>query len=497
MSSESSLGGQDRMSLTSTAGAPFAFAVELRSARPDAPSRMLRITGPLSGTDAVGTRDYPVPTISHHAYLDAFERIARDFGTRMPLNREPRPPQPFEAPYQVLLAENLAPGMLYGYGDPAVLRIEHASCGDARACYYLLVTSNDAPDSFPILRSTDLRHWQPKGYVFARGSKPRWAADGEYVSDFWAPELHRVGDEFRVYFTARERASGELAIGVAKSSRPDGPFEAADAPMLSGGVIDSHLLIDHFGQTYLFWKEDTNDVWPSRLTELLHQRHDLLRTLFATDQDLRTACLIQALWPWLRTLAPMERFFAQQVLIEAVTSRFSAFEQQLAQLRDAQQAAPASDAIGSVLQAMKTPIYAQRLAPDGLSLVGERTAVLQNDRAWEAHLIEGVWVAPAQGKYYLFYAGNDFSTADYGIGVAIADAPLGPYTKMDQPLLRSGSQWAGPGHPSVAMGLDGQPLLFLHAFFPGRMGYKEFRALLAVPIAFQADRVALRNVANV
>ena len=63
---------------------------------------------------------------------------------------------------------------------------------------------------------------------------------------------------------------------------------------------------------------------------------------------------------------------------------------------------------------------------------------------------------------------------------------------MDGPLLRSTADWSGPGHPSVADGLDGGPQLFLHAYFPGRTGYKEFRALLTVPIAFRADRVVLR-----
>jgi hypothetical protein len=38
------------------------------------------------------------------------------------------------------------------------------------------------------------------------------------------------------------------------------------------------------------------------------------------------------------------------------------------------------DAAGAVLEAMRTPIYAQKLAPDGAGLVGERAVVLENDR---------------------------------------------------------------------------------------------------------------------
>jgi hypothetical protein len=124
--------------------------------------------------------------------------------------------------------------------------------------------------------------------------------------------------------------------------------------------------------------------------------------------------------------------------------------------------------------------------------VGGRTKIIENDQPWEAHLVEGVWVTKQGGKYYLMFAGNDFSTALYGIGAAVADSPLGPYRKMDGPLLRSTAEWAGPGHPSVAAGPDGRPRMFLHAYFPGRVGYKEFRALLTLDASFGEDGLLFR-----
>jgi hypothetical protein len=92
----------------------------------------------------------------------------------------------------------------------------------------------------------------------------------------------------------------------------------------------------------------------------------------------------------------------------------------------------------------------------------------------------------------MFYAGNDFSTPAYGIGVAVADHPFGPYTKRKTPLLQSNRLWWGPGHASVAPGLDGRPQLFFHAFFPGRCGYNAFRAVLTVGLEFDGDEVRLR-----
>jgi hypothetical protein len=143
----------------------------------------------------------------------------------------------------------------------------------------------------------------------------------------------------------------------------------------------------------------------------------------------------------------------------------------------------------AILDAMSTPIRAQRIAEDGRSLLGEDKIVLCNDLDWEGHLIEGPFVTRQNGRYWLFYAGNDFATPHYGIGVAVADHVLGPYVKQGEPLLRSTSEWAAPGHASVAAGLNGDPQLFFHAFHPGTGGYNAFRALLTVGLHFDRDAV--------
>jgi arabinan endo-1,5-alpha-L-arabinosidase len=404
---------------------------------------------------------------------------------------------PSRTRYIPLLTENLSRQIRYGYGDPAVLRVPDAGPDGSGATWYLLVTSNDAPDAFPILRSRDLARWESVGFVFPEGRKPAWALDGEGRSDFWAPELHRLGSEYLVFFAARSRHDGELAIGLARSADPQGPFVAEEQPLLAGGVIDPHVLVEPDGSAYLFWKQDANDRWPGLLADLLHRHPELTADLFPDAAQQRTASLCLALWPWIRTLLPMERFLALQPLIEATTSSFTGFQQRLAGVVRPAERPEAARIVREVLEAMRTPIYGQRLAPGAASLTGAREVVLMNDREWEAHLVEGAWVVRHGGRYYMFYAGNDFTTADYGIGVAVAESPLGPYAKSELPLLRSTAEWSGPGHPSVAEGLDGRPQLFLHAFFPGRTGYKAFRALLTVPIGFEEGRVVLRDQSGV
>ena len=106
-------------------------------------------------------------------------------------------------------------------------------------------------------------------------------------------------------------------------------------------------------------------------------------------------------------------------------------------------------------------------------------------------MIEGPWVTRQQGRFWLFYAGNDFTSPAYGIGVAVSDRLFGPYTKFDEPLLRSTREWLAPGHASVAPGPDGEPQIFFHAFHPGAGGYNVFRALLTAKLRFTRERVSL------
>jgi hypothetical protein len=435
-----------------------------------------------SGTRA---KAYRLPDPGQQSYLDFLSEAASDFGLRNPCNRALFDEQPDETVLRPLLTRPVAPGILYGYGDPCVVRAEDPATG--RPVWWLTCTSNDAPDAFPILKSDDLAEWRLEGFVFPQGRTPPWALTGHDRADFWAPELHRMGDGWWVLFAAR-RPDRELAIGLAKGPSPGGPFTPEPEPLLAGDVIDPHLHVGADGRLLLFWKEDANGVWPRRLAALIAEEPDLAQALFEAEADRRTAAFSAAVWPFAAEREPMEQFFILQPLIEAVTSDYSAFAARLAdRARFHPEQAPALDA---VMAALKTRMFAQPLSADGVKLEGERQVVLENDQPWEAHLIEGAWVTQQAGRFYLFYAGNDFSTPHYAIGAAVADDPLGPWRKTG-PLLRSSLQWIGPGHPSVAPGPGGEPWLFLHAFLPGQVGYKAFRAVLGAPLRFGPDGPSL------
>jgi len=129
--------------------------------------------------------------------------------------------------------------------DPHVL--------NADGVFYMVSTSHWIP-AFPIRQSTDLVNWQSTGlYVFTRSNRPRWADNY-----FWAPELHRVGEYYVAYYTARSRVTGRLCIGAAAARAPFGPYRDMGRPLISAdtSVLDATFFRDDDGRQYLYWKAD-------------------------------------------------------------------------------------------------------------------------------------------------------------------------------------------------------------------------------------------------
>ena len=418
------------------------------------------------------TRVYKLAGTDQEHFADFYAGLAEDFGTRPLVKTARLPAEADDPPWQPLLTENLSPKILAGYGDPAVLETARG--------YVLIATSNDAPDAFPILRSDDLESWSHVGFVFPQGQTPDWTAAGVKVGDFWAPEMARVGDEYWLVYTARD-TSNVLSIGLAKADDPGGPWTDTGEPLLSGGTIDGHIFVDDDGSPYLFWKEDRNGIWPRKLAAFLRDRPRLIDRIFERESDRRTAHFAAAIVSWAASRRPIERFFLMQPFIGAAVEEWP-------RVRACLEAEPEAE---DILAAMQTPILAQRLSDDGRSLLGSPVTIIANDLDWEGHLVEGPFVWKQDGRYFLFYAANDFTDPAYGIGVAVADNVLGPYRKQQDALLSSSRSWTAPGHPSIACGPDGVPRIFFHAFFPGTGGYNVFRALLTARLRFDGDTVAI------
>lgn len=91
-------------------------------------------------------------------------------------------------------------------------------------------------------------------------------------------------------------------------------------------------------------------------------------------------------------------------------------------------------------------------------------------RSWPAwYTVEGPFCVEHEGRYYLFYSGGLWKGPDYGVGVAVADRPLGPYIEqVSGPcVLKGEGSVAGPGHNSVVTGPDGRTqFVVYHAWDP-------------------------------
>jgi hypothetical protein len=84
----------------------------------------------------------------------------------------------------------------------------------------------------------------------------------------------------------------------------------------------------------------------------------------------------------------------------------------------------------------------------------------------------------SNGKFYLFYSGNRFDTADYAEGWAVCDAPIGPCTKpANNILLQKHDNIAGPGGAEVFVAPGGQPFIAFHAWTAPYIGYGNKRQL--------------------
>ena len=118
-----------------------------------------------------------------------------------------------------------------------------------------------------------------------------------------------------------------------------------------------------------------------------------------------------------------------------------------------------------------------RLKEDLSGFDGEPRLVSRASQPWELvnrernRCNEGAFVFKRAGVYYMTYSANDTGYSDYGVGVATAPHPLGPWTKSeDNPLMTTdlARGVSSPGHGCVVDLPDGESYFFYHGM-PIRM----------------------------
>ncbi|PWH16133.1 MAG: glycoside hydrolase family 43 [Anaerolineae bacterium] len=142
------------------------------------------------------------------------------------------------------------PVLRENFADPFILQVGET--------FYAYAT-NSASKNISLARSTDLVKWQI--LPDAMPALPRWAKlTGGLV---WAPEVIQIGNQFVLYYTARDKQSDKQCVGVAVSDKPEGKFkDTNDAPLVCqaewGGTIDASPFRDEDGKLYLYYKNDGN-----------------------------------------------------------------------------------------------------------------------------------------------------------------------------------------------------------------------------------------------
>ena len=152
--------------------------------------------------------------------------------------------------WRPLLTENIHAQILVGYGDPAVLKTSDG--------WWLVATSNDAPDAFPILHSNDLEHWEPRGFVFPRGAGAELGAPGpkrrrllgagngagrrRILAVSSPPASDRTRSQSGLRGATSRPVRGSTMAQPLVTGKPvdtTGLGYDASQPQMSGGVIDS------------------------------------------------------------------------------------------------------------------------------------------------------------------------------------------------------------------------------------------------------------------
>ena len=293
------------------------------------------------------------------------------------------------------------------FGDPYLIQ--------SKGVFYLYGTSNDV-NGFRAYSSLDLKQWKDEGVVYQGATEDSWTVDC-----FWAPEVYEWNGKYYLWYSAnwKNNPTNELEnfrIGVAVSDNPTGPFvEMNGGPVFDPGypIIDANLHFDESGKIYLYYS----------------------RCCYKNPVESEVA-------DWAR----------EKGLFEEIEESW---------------------------------IYGVELKPDFSGIIGDPVLLLQPPYAmddkqteWESRSVtsgevnrrwtEGSFTFKENGIYYMMYSANYFGGANYAVGYATAENPLGPYVKADNnPVLQKnsnqGGDVTGTGHNMVLSLENGKKLCVYHA----------------------------------
>ncbi len=116
----------------------------------------------------------------------------------------------------------------------------------------------------------------------------------------WAPDAAFANNKYYLYFPAKD-SKGVFHIGVATSSKPEGPFTAAKTPIKGSYSIDPCVFRDDDGKYYMYF----GGIWGGQLQRWNNNQYDSTKANRAGDE--------QAVLPRVARLTPDMMSFAEPV----------------------------------------------------------------------------------------------------------------------------------------------------------------------------------------
>ncbi len=149
--------------------------------------------------------------------------------------------------------------------------------------YYCYATS--FVNGFYVWHSRDLICWSEPEICFE--PENHWAD-----CDYWAPEVVYHNGKFIMHYTAREKGTGTLRLGVAISDTPKGPFvDALGGPLLPVGYanIDGSVYVGEEGN-FLYFSRDCSQNYVNgvKTSQIYCVRLDDTLTHAVSDPELMT-----------------------------------------------------------------------------------------------------------------------------------------------------------------------------------------------------------------
>ncbi|QGN32961.1 family 43 glycosylhydrolase [Microlunatus sp. Gsoil 973] len=161
------------------------------------------------------------------------------------------------------------------FADPSIIQAKDG-------WWYAYATADplkagDQPGLIHIARTKDFVNWEYRGTVFSSSNRPDYATAG---AGLWAPDIRYIDGRYVLYFAVTDTTlnAGDLdnAIGVATAPRPDGPWTAADQPIIEPrlragtsdylGTIDPSGFTDVGGQHYLYFGGYNGGIWAAKVS---------------------------------------------------------------------------------------------------------------------------------------------------------------------------------------------------------------------------------------